>query len=283
MSADSHNAVSVPSLIAPASDETFVGFLELSQSVPVVVAVGAETSLEAREVTSALEKLITEREGDIVLVTVDAASCPEVVSALQVRVIPTVAALINGQLAPLFEGVQAETTIREILAKVRAAAEQNGVVGRAQVAGDGETESEAEEPLSPLHQEAFDAIERADYPAAIDAYNRALAENPADVMAQAGLAQVRLINRLRGKTLADIRATAANNPDNMAAALDVADLDLSGGHVEDACGRLLTLFVSADDDSKRELRERLLEYFLIVGDTDPRVISARTQLANLLF
>lgn len=282
MSSESSVRIQVSELVSAGSDANFVGFLELSQTVPIIVMVGAETSLEARELSGTLEKLIRDRAGRFVLVTVDAASSPEIVSAMQVRVIPTVAALINGQLAPLFEGGQLEPTVVGILDKVDEAATANGVVGVAYVEDDSADE-DALAVLTPLHQEAAEAIERADYAAAIDAYERALIENSADHVAQAGLAQVRLISRLQGKTLADVRAAAANNPSNLAAALDVADLDLSGGHVEDACDRLLTLFVSADADVRAQLRERLLEYFLVVGDTDPRVIAARTRLANLLF
>lgn len=280
---DPHTTV-VPDLVVSATDETFVQYLDLSATVPVVVNVFSATDLASRELTATLELLVRGFSGRLVLVNVDAKDSPEVVSAMQVRSLPTVVALIGGQLAPLFEGAQAEPTVATVLTKVLEAASQNGISGTVTVseATEGQHES-TDEPLSPLHQEAFDAIERADYPAAIDAYDRALAENPADDLAQAGRAQVQLIARLQGKTLAEIRARAADNASDLDAALDVADLDLSGGHVEDACSRLLALFVAAEPDDKTRIRERLLEYFLVVGATDPRVITARTQLANLLF
>ena len=63
----------------------------------------------------------------------------------------------------------------------------------------------------------------------------------------------------------------------------VADLDVVGGHVDDAFDRLLTLFPTVDDDAKNEIRLRLLELFAVVGVADPRVVSARLRLTNLLF
>ncbi|HEY6798998.1 MAG TPA: tetratricopeptide repeat protein, partial [Agromyces sp.] len=63
----------------------------------------------------------------------------------------------------------------------------------------------------------------------------------------------------------------------------VADLDVAGGHVEDAFGRLLELFAQLPADERAPVRERLLELFALVGDADPRVIRARGQLASLLF
>jgi putative thioredoxin len=102
-------------------------------------------------------------------------------------------------------------------------------------------------------------------------------------MARAGLAQVSLLARLSGKTLADVRHAAASHPDDLAAQLDVADLDLSGGHIDDAFERLLAIFPAASAEDRNVIRLRLLELFDVVGAADPRVVVARGKLTNLLF
>ena len=140
-----------------------------------------------------------------------------------------------------------------------------------------------EPPLPPLHAEAFDAIEAGDYTRAIAAYEKALAENPRDDDARAGLGQVRLLDRVQGLDLQEARAAAAAGPLNVDAQFAVADLDLAGGHVEDAFGRLLDLFAALPSDERAAVRERLLELFALIGDADPRVIRARGRLASLLF
>jgi putative thioredoxin len=38
-----------------------------------------------------------------------------------------------------------------------------------------------------------------------------------------------------------------------------------------------------DGDEQKRIKERLLELFALVDPADPRVIKARTQLANVLF
>lgn len=277
--------VEVPSLIAEGTDANFLEFVELSKQVPVVVDLWATWCEPCKQLSPVIEKVVTEADGEVILVTVDVDANPEVASAFQVQSIPTVVALIGGQLAPLFQGALPEVQVREVIGRVVEAAAANGVTGRARVATDEPTVEElpAKEDLPPLHQDAFDAIERADYAAAVDAYDRALIENPGDELAREGRAQVSLILRLQGKSLADIRQAAADNPHDLAAVLDVADLDLSGGHVEDAFDRLLEFFVTADADARNSVRERLLEMFLVVGATDPRVLSARTRLASLLY
>jgi putative thioredoxin len=80
-----------------------------------------------------------------------------------------------------------------------------------------------------------------------------------------------------------VRAAAADNPRDPQAQIDAADVDLAGGHVEDAFARLVdTVRVTAGDDRNR-VREHLLELFEVVGSHDPRVVKARQALASALF
>ena len=137
--------------------------------------------------------------------------------------------------------------------------------------------------MPPLHQEAFDAIEAGEYSRAAAAYEQALAENPRDADALAGLGQVRLLTRVADADLQAARAAAAAGPADIDAQLLVADLDLAGGHVDDAFGRLLDLFAVLPTDERAPVRERLLELFGVVGDADPRVTRARGRLSSLLF
>lgn len=276
--------LAVPSLVVAANDSDFANFVELSRTVPVIVDLWATWCEPCKQLSPALERVVTELDGAVILVTVDVDANPQIADAFKVQSIPTVVALIGGQIAPLFQGAIPEVEIRQVFDQLLQVAGENGVTGRVVVSA--ETDDEAlpvKEDLPPLHQEAFDALERADYDGAIDAYDRALLENPNDQLAREGRAQSRLVARLQGKTLAEIRQAAAADPSSVAATLDVADLDLSGGHVEDAFGRLLEAFAPADADTRNILRERLLELFLVVGETDPRVLSARTRLASLLY
>ena len=140
-----------------------------------------------------------------------------------------------------------------------------------------------EEPLPPHLAAAYDAIEAGDLDGAVAAYGKALAENPADPEAKAGLAQVRLMQRTEGADLVAARAAAAADPADVDAQLLVADLDVLGGHVEDAFRRLVdTVRVTADADRNR-VREHLLELFEIVGPSDERVTAARRALMSALF
>nr|WP_218853203.1 tetratricopeptide repeat protein [Microbacterium immunditiarum] len=275
-------AGSVPALVMDVTDETFGSALELSRTVPVVVDLWAEWCGPCKQLSPILEKVVTELGGRLVLAKVDVDANPQLAQAFRAQSIPMVVALVGGQPVPLFTGAVPEQQVREVFAQLLQLAAQNGVTGTLEVNGQAPAESD-EPPLPPLHAEAFEAIEAGDYARAIGAYEKALAENPRDVDARAGLGQVRLLARVEGLDLQAARVAAAANPTDVDAQFRVADLDIAGGHVDDAFDRLLDLFAALPGDRRAPVRERLLELFALVGDADPRVIRARGSLASLLF
>lgn len=282
--AASQHVVDVPSLIIDVTDASFQQIAQLSSVVPVVIDLWAEWCEPCKTLGPILEKVTRAFDGKVLLAKIDVDANPQLTQAFQAQSIPTVAALVGGKPVSLFQGAIPEQQVVEIFTQLVELAAQHGVTGRVSAPGSEQAGAEPDEPaLPPLHQEAFDAIERGDYAAAISAYEKAIVQNPRDEEAQAGLAQVRLLQRLQGKSLDEIRSRASSHPDDVAAQLDVADLDVSGGHVEDAFVRLLHTFANADDDGKQVIRERLLELFDIVGLNDARVLAARRELTSLLY
>ncbi|QYH35779.1 tetratricopeptide repeat protein [Salinibacterium sp. M195] len=276
----SAEGASAPSgYVTNASDATFTQVLELSNTVPVIV------EFFGQGIEPTLEPVITSFAGKFALVTVDATKNPQLVQAFQVQQVPTIAAVVGGSPMQLFAGVMPENDLKEVLEQVLQVAAQANVTGTlpAGEASEEETQEPVEEPLPPLHQEAFDAISAGDFATAIQAYETAIVQNPRDQQAIAGLAQVSLLARLDNVTAADVRTAAAQDPTDVTAQLAVADLDTSGGHLGDAFARLLDLYPSADAEGKNSIRVRLLEYFEIGGAEDPRVADARRRLTLLLY
>jgi putative thioredoxin len=276
--------LAVPSLVLEGTDANFAQVLELSREVPVVIDLWAEWCEPCKELSPTLEKLVAEYAGRLLLVTVDVDANPQLAQAFQAQSIPTVAAIVGGRPLALFVGAMPEEQVRDVFDQLLALAAQNGVTGVATTEDAPPVAAEpAEEPLPPHHAEAYAAIERGDLDAAIKEYKTAIAQDPRDSLAVAGLAQVSLLARLRGKTMEGIRDAGAARPGDLDAQLDVADLDVSGGHLEDAFDRLLTLFPRLDQAGKDAVRMRMLEFFEIGGAEDPRVIAGRRRLTNLLY
>ncbi|NJC22802.1 putative thioredoxin [Arthrobacter pigmenti] len=272
--------------IVDVTEQVFPQLVQLSAQVPVIVALGASWSDQSSQVISVLETIAVEQAGSVLLARVDFDSQPGIAQAFQAQGVPTVVAVLKGQPVPLFEGPLAEAQIRSYVDELLKVAQANGVTGSLNDApenGAAPEEEPSEAPLPPLHQEAFDAIESGDYAAAAAAYRKALAEQPSDADAKAGLAQVELMQRLENADGTALRGAAAESPESVEAQLAVADLDLSGGHVEDAFSRLTGFIARSAGEDREAARLRLLALFDIVGPSDPRVVKARSALARALF
>ncbi|WP_062386322.1 tetratricopeptide repeat protein [Demequina iriomotensis] len=266
--------------LATIDEAAFQELAQQSLQRPVVIAFVSDASPQSEELARTLESAAAALGVTAAACDVDAQ--PAIAQAFQIRAVPAAVALIGGRPAPLFQGAASREQIDEVLGQVVAAARQMGAAeGLADAPAS--PEAAAEPPLPPLHQEAFDAIERGDLEAAEDAYDRALRENPKDADARAGRSQVRLMARSRTADLGEVRAAAAARPDDVDAQLAVADMDVLGGMLDDAFARLVDLVrVTAGDDRER-VRARLLELFDVVDPADTRVLRARQALASALY
>jgi putative thioredoxin len=270
--------IAVPSLVVDGTDANFTGILDLSSQVPVIV------ELYVGSPSATLQDVILSYGGRFVLATVEVNANPQLQQAFRATAAPTVAAVIAGRPVALYEGDLPDAEVRQVLEQVFTLAAQNNVTGVATVADAGAAPAEpVEEPLPPHHQEAYDAIANGDFATAIAEYKTAIAQNPRDQLAIAGLAQVSLLSRLTTTDAAEVRAAAAAAPQDLDAQLAVADLDVSGGHLDDAFGRLLDLFPSLAPADRERVRTRILDYFEIAGSDDPRVTAARRRLTMLLY
>jgi putative thioredoxin len=256
-----------------ATDASFTEVLELSKTVPVIV------EFYGQGIEPVLGGLIAQYAGKLAHVVVDGQANPQLVQAFQVSQVPTVAAVIGGRPVQLYVGDYPEAEVRQIFDQVLTLAAEQGVTGTAPVA-DGAAAAPVEEPLPPHHQEAYDAISAGDYATAVTEYKTAIAQNPRDALAIAGLAQVSLLLRLDGASADEIRAAAASG--GLDAQLALADLDVSFGDAAAAFDLLLDLFPTLDAADKNTVRTRLLDYFEILGD-DPLVAPTRRRLTTLLY
>lgn len=271
-------------VVVEGTDANFASTVSASVRYPMVVVLWSPRLPESADFVDTLAAIARSYQGRFQLVSIDVDANPGVQQAFQAQSVPVTIGLLQGQPVPLFGGVQPEAQIRAYVDELLKVAVTNGVAGRVEVV---EEEPEDEQPedevSSPLHEEAYDAIERGDLAAAAAAYENAIAADPGDNDATLGLAQVHLMQRTAGVDPAAARAAAADAPTDVAAQSLVADLDILGGHIQDAFTRLVDLVRVTSGDERDAARAHLLQLFEVVGSSDERVRKARTALMSALF
>ena len=240
--------------------------VEASRGAPIVVDFWAGWCQPCMVLGPVLERLAAEYGGRFTLAKVDVDANPRLAARFGIRGIPAVKALRDGSVAAEFVGVQPEEAIRRFL--------------------DGVVPSPADERVA----EARDAASPEDAEAR---YREALAIDPSNPGAVAGLARL-LLDRGEtdeaGTLLASVPAEDGVRPmraevDLRRAAADAGELAaaaraaLSGDHRQ-AMERLLAAVREGRGDEARRL---MLGVFDLLGDDAPLTREFRGRLASALF
>ncbi len=268
------------------TEQNFQEVLEGSRTAPVLLSFESPSrSPESVQLAEAMQTLSGEFEGRFLLGRIDIDASPQIAQAMQIPSVPLVVLVAQGRPMPLIQQLASLEELREAVKQVLQQLTASGFTGRHQPrSGSGVVDEETgEEQLDPRYVPAQDALERGDIDAAVAEYQKLVDSNPADAEASAGLAMANLLKRTEGVDLNEARAAAAERPDDVEAQTMVADLDLLGGHVEDAFVRLIELVRRTTDKDRDAARTHLIGLFGAVGNDDPRVIRARRDLASALF
>lgn len=269
------------------TEQNFQATLESSMAAPVLLAFYSRTrSPASAQLADDLATLADEFEGKFLAGLVDIDAAPAIAQAMQIPSVPLVVAVVDGRPMPLFQDALPFEELRAALDQVMKQLTAQGITGRHQprtAAAAPPVEAGEEAPVDPRYQPAQDALEAGDIDGAVSAYQKLVEANPADAEATAGLAMARVLQRTAGVDLAAARSAAAEAPDDLDAQTLVADLDLLGGHVENAFTRLVELVRRTDGADRDRARQHLLGLFAAVGNDDPRVLKGRQQLASALY
>jgi putative thioredoxin len=265
-------------------EQNFQALLEASMNAPVALVVYSPSQMPASaQLADDLSTVAGELEGRIAVGRVNVDAQPGIAQAMQVQSVPMVAMILQGRLVPMLQDAPPLQELRTIMAEVLQQMTAQGVVGRHQPFAAATPSVEGEETVDPRYAPAEDALVAGDLDTAVAEYQKLLDASPADTEAALGLSRARLMQRTADADLGAARAAAAASPDDVAAQTLVADLDLLGGHVEDAFLRLIDLVRRTSGAERDQARLHLIELFSVVGNEDPRVLKGRQSLASALF
>jgi putative thioredoxin len=274
------------SYVVEVTEQTFEAeTIRKSLKHPVVVELYSPRVATGQQLSDALIEIANASDGKFLLARLNVDAAPGIVQALGLQAVPTVIALINGQLAPLFQGVLPKDQVQAAIDQLIKAAVANGIVGRAQPVGsESSPDAEPEPTADPRYEAADDALQRGDFAAAREEFDKLLQANPNDAGAQAGKAQAGLFARAAAlDSESTLAAANGSDDDDLNTQLAAADVEMITGQADAAFARLIDLIKRLSGDQRNQVRVRLLELFETLGNADERVLKARRDLMTALF
>jgi len=283
--------------------------VEPSMTSVVILDFWAEWCGPCKALSPVLEKVAADyADKGVLLAKVNVDEEQFIASQFQVRSIPTVYAIFQGQPVADLTNARSETQLKQVLDQLIAQLPVGGAAGeaKAEVAqfiamaedilaeGDGQRAAgifgQVVE-MAPENAVAHAGLIRALVQAGQAEEARAalaLAEADPALVADPALAQARsalelLADRPEEAELAALRQQAAQDPADMAARLAYAEAAFAAGLRDAAADELLAMFEADRDWNEGAARAKLLQIFEAVGLEDAWVVATRRRLSRLLF
>ena len=263
---------------------------ERSQKTPVLLEFYADGAEQSQEAAALLARLAGEYEGKFLLGRVDIQRNPELVQQLQVRTLPTVKVVFQGQIVQNLEGPLPEPQLRELLDQLTMS------------------------PVERIRAQVDELLEQGDRPAAIQLLQQLIAEEPgnhgiavelADLLIMEGdmdQAQTMLrglpddaegISKPRNRiafieeasslsSVLELSQSVAGDADNLRLRYELAVAQVSDDQIEAALENLLVM-LQKDRDFEDELaRKTMIRIFELLGKGDEIATRYRRKMFTFL-
>ena len=279
-------------------DEFIEKVVEQSKKNPVIVDFWATWCGPCKQLTPILEKIVERKNGKVMLAKINVDENQGIAAQLNIQSIPTVYGFVDGKPIDAFQGAQPESKIEAMIDKLIDVAPGNEV--------------------PKLIEEAENLFKEQKYEQAKELYENLVAIDPGNIKIIAGLlrcltqlqkfAEVKemlesldeetlknseiikikkLIENLNSNSdtnsINELENQLKQNPYNKDARLELSTQLLQSNQIKKGFQELLVLFEQDPKWNEEAAKKKLLEYFDLLGLTDPNVIDARKQLSSLMF
>ncbi len=291
------------SVIIEVITENFMSdVIERSKETPVIVDFWAPWCEPCKQLTPVIEKIVKEKNGNVILAKMNIDESPEVAQQLKIQSIPAVMAFNDGQPVDGFIGVQPEKNIAEFINKISSlnnssAIEENIIAGKKYI-DDGDIETAAlvfseilkiePENISAKSMLARCLLRSDQIDEAEDIINNlpANSENNQDFVSVRS--EVEVFKNVKNNPISneqedELRRNIDKNPKNHQIRIDLAKLLLAKGENENAINELLKIIEFDPKWNDSAARKQLVEIFNILGNEDILVIEGRKKLSSMLF